>query len=251
MGKKLDLTGQVFGYLTVLYEDGRISGGVAWRCRCRCGNEITTSSNHLRTERTKSCGCLNKERVREVATKHGLWKEYRRLYESVRHHFAIIKNGGCYRDWTIDERYTGEDGVARFCYDLIALQPEMCRVYEEDNSFDLDKDNSEVKVFCPECVRFIKSSENRSKRSNSLTLQDKTRFSVFCRAAGVRTREDGRATKDYTKYSQWLRKHNGEGHPELIKRANELIALYTKTLELLKLRDAVKEFASRISPSSH
>lgn len=40
MGKKIDLTGQKFGRLTVLYEYPKRnnSGGVQWVCQCECGN---------------------------------------------------------------------------------------------------------------------------------------------------------------------------------------------------------------------
>lgn len=52
-----------FGNLTVLYRapDHKTSGGqnvTVWVCRCQCGNEITVTSQNLRTGHTKSCGCL-------------------------------------------------------------------------------------------------------------------------------------------------------------------------------------------------
>ena len=48
MGKIIDITGQKFGYLTVLYP-GRKYNRFAWVCKCDCGNEITVESNNLRT----------------------------------------------------------------------------------------------------------------------------------------------------------------------------------------------------------
>lgn len=56
-GNKVDITGNKYGRLTVLSENGRISNQVAWLCKCDCGNETTVASNHLRTGHTKSCGC--------------------------------------------------------------------------------------------------------------------------------------------------------------------------------------------------
>ena len=38
MGKKIDLTGQVFGKLTVLKEGERKNGKLYWTCQCECGN---------------------------------------------------------------------------------------------------------------------------------------------------------------------------------------------------------------------
>lgn len=66
MGKKIDLTGQQFGKLTVLYEEGRIKGNVAWKCQCECGNTCTTITHYLRNGDTKSCGCLQKEKMSRI-----------------------------------------------------------------------------------------------------------------------------------------------------------------------------------------
>ena len=57
MGKKVDLTGQVFGFLTVIKPAENIKGQTAWLCRCACGNEITVKSKYLKEGRRKSCGC--------------------------------------------------------------------------------------------------------------------------------------------------------------------------------------------------
>ena len=61
--KRLDLSGQKFGRLTVLsYSDTR-NGRARWLCRCECGKEITVSANSLKSGNTKSCGCLNLEKA--------------------------------------------------------------------------------------------------------------------------------------------------------------------------------------------
>lgn len=55
---KEDLTGQRFGSLTVLYENGRDNNRhVIWHCKCICGKEINVSSPDLKSESTRSCGC--------------------------------------------------------------------------------------------------------------------------------------------------------------------------------------------------
>ena len=55
--KRLDLTGQRFGKLTVIAPADNIEGRTAWRCRCDCGNEIIVKTYHLRDGHTKTCGC--------------------------------------------------------------------------------------------------------------------------------------------------------------------------------------------------
>lgn len=55
-----DLTGQVFGKLTVLQLSAtRTSGGGAkWICKCECGNLKEVSSKSLQSGDTMSCGCI-------------------------------------------------------------------------------------------------------------------------------------------------------------------------------------------------
>jgi hypothetical protein len=67
LGKFIDLTGQKFGRLTVLYRiENYIDPKsktifVQWMCKCGCGNETKVRTSLLRDERTRSCGCLQIE----------------------------------------------------------------------------------------------------------------------------------------------------------------------------------------------
>lgn len=61
--KKLDLTGQRFGKLTVLSPADNIGERTAWLCRCDCGRETVVKTSRLRTGRTVSCGCLHDEGI--------------------------------------------------------------------------------------------------------------------------------------------------------------------------------------------
>lgn len=65
--KKIDLTGNVYGRLTVIADDGSRTktGRVLWLCECSCGNKVHIQSQNLKNGRTKSCGCLNEEKKRE------------------------------------------------------------------------------------------------------------------------------------------------------------------------------------------
>lgn len=63
MGKIKDLTGEVFGRLTVLgMTPERRNRQVVWKCQCECGNITDVVGQALRTGHTKSCGCLNYEK---------------------------------------------------------------------------------------------------------------------------------------------------------------------------------------------
>ena len=64
MGKIVyDLTGQRFGRLTVIQEtDHRNQTNCKmWECRCECGSLHLVSAWNLRSGKTKSCGCLQRE----------------------------------------------------------------------------------------------------------------------------------------------------------------------------------------------
>lgn len=58
MPKANDLTGNKYNMLTAIRDVGVLSGERAWLCQCDCGNEITVRARSLRTNHTKSCGCL-------------------------------------------------------------------------------------------------------------------------------------------------------------------------------------------------
>ena len=69
---KEDLTGQIFGRLTVLEqaEDKVYASGTRyaqWRCQCSCEDKtiIVITGYCLRSGKTKSCGCIRKERAAE------------------------------------------------------------------------------------------------------------------------------------------------------------------------------------------
>lgn len=58
MGKMKDLTGQVFGKLTVIDCAGKLDGRrYFWNCQCECGNVKPVIGTMLRNGNTKSCGC--------------------------------------------------------------------------------------------------------------------------------------------------------------------------------------------------
>lgn len=71
MSFSIDLTGQRFGKLTVLYRDGTYKTEALWFCLCDCGNTKTIKAGNLKNG-TFSCGC---HRIKHCKTKfitHGL-----------------------------------------------------------------------------------------------------------------------------------------------------------------------------------
>lgn len=67
-GKKAkDLSYQRFGKLIALYPtDERKHGNIVWHCKCDCGNEVNIKSGNLVSGITQSCGCLRREKAKEI-----------------------------------------------------------------------------------------------------------------------------------------------------------------------------------------
>jgi len=73
--KGINLTGKVFGRLTVLNEAGRDKfGNVRWECECICGGKNIVSTTYLRRKLIRSCGCLIKDTNKIRFTTHGCSK---------------------------------------------------------------------------------------------------------------------------------------------------------------------------------
>jgi len=58
--KRIDLTGKIFGKLTVL-EYSHSDKYAYWKCRCECGKKTIVRSSHLIAGLVKSCGCIVSE----------------------------------------------------------------------------------------------------------------------------------------------------------------------------------------------
>lgn len=67
MRKKKDITGKIFGRLTVCSKD-LTSDKSRWECLCSCGNITIVSLGNL-GRATNSCGCLRKEVTKNRAIK--------------------------------------------------------------------------------------------------------------------------------------------------------------------------------------
>ena len=90
MGKKLNLTNQKFGYLTVIKDSGQRTkdGKILWQCKCDCGAEHYTDTSSLRLGRTVSCGCKKRtnlvgqrfDRLTVIEDLHKLNEKHCKIY---------------------------------------------------------------------------------------------------------------------------------------------------------------------------
>jgi len=63
------LPGQVFSHLTVRTRDHEKSRYIYWICACICGNTTSVPTHRLKSGKTKSCGCLQKEIAASIIKK--------------------------------------------------------------------------------------------------------------------------------------------------------------------------------------
>lgn len=179
MPKIIDITGKVFGELTVLGAGesrprvNHVGTMKMWRCRCICGNEIQVETQNLK-RRSPSCGCMRgqkisafllrrsesglesfprhpkPERVRRPESYERL--AWRRMHRRCRN--PTGKDRLYYKGVTVCERWTGPGGFRNFLSD-------MGRCPSPTHSIDRIEG---AKVYGPETCRWAtkkQQSENR------------------------------------------------------------------------------------------
>ena len=234
MSKKYqDLTGLPFGYYTAIRQDGCNSQGAPyWLCRCRCGNEKRVLVYSLLSGNTKSCGCLQRERLRERHTTHDCAYEpwfptYAAMMQRCghwecgdEHHLRNYRDRGitvC-EEWRNSPRAFGDWLLA----------------HGWRKGLEIDRiDNDQG--YSPENCRVVTRRENCNNRRNTLRLNDGTPLAMFCSDIGIKTLEGGSLTKKYNRIKMmWTTKH--KPHPDLMQALKEDVDKQSRLLEITKLK---------------
>ena len=243
MSAKKDLTGQPFGRLIVIREYGRDKhGNVLWLCRCLgkngndCGKEVVVTTGALRSENTKSCGCLRRETplnlLREMNTTHGCTSEpWYPTYEAMMRRCGHFKGASerklrLYRDRGITVCEEWRNSPRAFGDWLLA--------HGWHKGLQIDRiDNS--KGYSPDNCRVVSQKENLNNRRNTTRLDDGTSLAMFCSSIGIKTREGGKVTKKYGRIQyMWKRAH--KPHPELMQALRDDTDNQSRLLEITKLK---------------
>ena len=145
--QKIDITGQRFGRLIVLRENGRKGKSLLWLCRCDCGNEINAIAYNLKNGHTRSCGCLAKDTKSKIRTKHNgtktrLFRIWQHMLNRCRNKNVVgYKNYGgrgikvcnewqksfeSFRDWALRNGYKDDLSLDRINVNG-NYEPENCR----------------------------------------------------------------------------------------------------------------------------
>lgn len=155
-GKPSDLTGQVFGILTVIKREPNQSMNRYWYCQCECGNTTVARGSHLVCGNIKSCGCLQKI----TATRHGY--AYTATHRAWRHmkNRCLNKNDKRYSEW-------GGRGIT-VCERWLTFENFLADMGEKPEGLSLDRINNEL-GYSPENCRWA-TSQQQSKNTRSTVL---------------------------------------------------------------------------------
>lgn len=76
LSKCIDLTGQIFGRLTVIKRaqdkvDASGKKRCMWLCQCECGNQVVVLGEAMKRGACRSCGCYRHDALHEIQSTHG------------------------------------------------------------------------------------------------------------------------------------------------------------------------------------
>ena len=107
-----DLTGQQFGNLIAIKQNGHRGTDLLWQCQCQCGNIVNVATRDLISQHTLSCGCLNfskgEEKIKNILQQNNIFFEAQKSFKT------------CY--------FSNTNGLARFDFYL----PQFNTVIEYD-----------------------------------------------------------------------------------------------------------------------
>ncbi len=169
-----DLTGRVFGRLTVLRLCGKDKHGKPmWLCRCVCGNETSVRASPLRRGKSRSCGCLARDETVARSRTHGMtgtpeydtWRRMKqRCYDETIEGYPHY--GG--RGIRVCDRWV--DSFENFLADMGTRPGPGFTIEREDVNGHYEPTN---------CVWATVTEQNRNKRTNvHITAYGKTQLAA-------------------------------------------------------------------------
>lgn len=202
MPRRADLTGRTYCRLNVIrFVEIANDGHSVWKCRCKCGKTTKVKAAYLNNGAVRSCGCLQRDCVREIGkgsakwmathglSKHpiyGVWSGMMtRCYNA--HASGYCKHGG--RGIRVCKRW---HDVRNFVKDMGASYP--------GRSYQIERVANDGNYSPSNCIWATAAQQARNRRSNvkfthngrTMCLKDwATELGVDYRKAHKRVRYKG------------------------------------------------------------
>jgi hypothetical protein len=217
MGRMVDMTGLVYGWLTVIRKSvciGLKRPTVYWVCLCKCGVEFTANGQDIRAGKTSSCGCFRIAHTIAKSTTHGQDRTGNKTREYVTWTLmkrrCYNKNDKSFTDYggrgiKVCDRWLGDNGFINFFGDM-GVKP--------TKNHTLDRYPNVNGDYAPDTCRWATQSEQcRNKRNNRrLTYNGETKLMVEW-ANLLNTKSANITTllkrRDFSKVVEYLKVKNG------------------------------------------
>lgn len=158
----LDLTGRVFGRLTVEGYAGRGS----WICSCSCGGKSKILTSNLTGGNSQSCGCVRKEnRFKHGMSKHPVYHAWQAMIQRCEN-----PNDAAYRNY-------GGRGIV-VCEEWHDFGRFIADMGNRPKGFQIDRIDNEL-GYNPENCRWVSSKTNRNnQRQNRFVEHNGMRLTI-------------------------------------------------------------------------
>lgn len=168
MGKRIDLTGQRFGRLTVIEFAGVKNKRYSyWKCRCDCGSVVTVYTYSLTSGKSQSCGCLHNEITAKISARHNLRNT--KIYRAWRH-----MNHRCFNANDKNFSNYGGRGITvcdEWRTDFVAFYNYVSKLaHFDEKGYSLDRINNNGN-YEPGNVRWATRSEQSNNRRNNIVVE--------------------------------------------------------------------------------
>lgn len=181
--KPKDISGEIFGRLTVLRFLGSVNKRAVWECACACGNTVKVPGTALRSGNTASCGCIGREKTAKRNATHGFTRgEHRAMYAAWNTTKQRCTNPNN-RDW----RYYGGRGIT-LCERWHSFENFFADMGAKPQGYTLERIDND-KGYYPENCRWAtrKEQANNQRRSLRITYREMTKtLAEWSELTGIR-----------------------------------------------------------------
>lgn len=161
--KKIEVKpGEKYSRLTVISESEKVNYIRYFNCICDCGNKLKVRIYSLVNGNTKSCGCLDRDKLIKRNTKHSMCGT--RIYRI----WCVMKDR-CYNKKTPNYKFYGKKGVS-VCKEWLNFKPfyDWALKNNYNEKLTIDRINFKGNYEPDNCRWVTMKTQNRNKSSNRL-----------------------------------------------------------------------------------